>query len=315
MLRCLPAALVLCATQMVSAAPAFADVLEPANVDARAKVLVHLDVEALSKTRLFRLLREDPDLGIEGALADFSDETGLDLIADVRAVTVYLNDVEGHWVALLRTSESVDAALDVLAERPGYEKSVVEGKTVHALREGGTDWYGYLYRSEVGSERLFVITEDVGALLGAVRVIDGEAQSLDEAGHTALAATPKTGSVLYVSADRGLSELGDFEATAEVSRLVTGVRFDCGETDGMLFAGLRLDTATEKDAQDIHEVVQGGLAFASLISGRADETAVIGELISALEVDRDKTAVSFAFRYPSQALYDGFVNLKNAEGR
>jgi hypothetical protein len=302
---------------VLSATPLFADLLEPANVDARAKVLIHLDVQALAKTRLFRLLREDPDLGIERALGDFEEEVGLDLLADVRSATVYLNDVEGHWVALLRTGERIDAALAALAERPGYSASVVDGRTVHALREHGNEWFGLLYRAETGGERLFVITEDVGALVAAIEVVDGKRPSLGSAAADAdvVEHVPQPGSVLFVSADRGLGDLGDFRPSAEISRLVTGVRFDCGESDDTLFANLSLDAATERDAKDVHDVIQGGLAFTSLISGRADETRVLGDLVDALDVRRERTVVTFAFRYSSQALYDGFVSLKGLEGR
>lgn len=306
------AALLLCA------GPLTADALEPSLVDARARVLIHVDVAALGRTTLFRLLWEDPELGIEESLRDFEGEIGLDPMRDVLSLTVYSIDAGEHWIALLRTTEALDSALEGLRGRPGYAESEVGAKTIHSLREDGQEWHGHLYRSSAGGERLFVVSEDVPALIEAVRVVDGEVESLDEAPDAAglaVHAAPSPGAVLFVHADRGLGELGDFVPTAEVSRLVEGVSFECGEVEGQLFATLRLTAATAQDARDVHDVIQGGLAFASLISGRSDGTAVIGELVRALAVRCDGFTVTFDFRYSAAALYEGLTGLReHAEG-
>ncbi len=303
------AALLLCAT------PTSADVLEPALVDARARVLVHVDVAALTRTRLFDLLADDPDVDVADALSEFEEEIGLDPLHDVRSLTVYSNDVEKeHWVALLRTNENLDAAVARLEGRRGYVQTRTGDKTIHSLHEDGQEWHGHMYRSEQGGERLFVITESIEVLVEAIRVVDGERQNLLRAEEPGVQHAPSPGAVLFVSADRGLGDLGDF-ATSEVSRLVRGVLFECGESEGTLFANLRLTAATEKDAKDIHDVIQGGLAMASLIAGREDETRVIDDLVDALDVRREGTAVIFAFRYSSQALYDGLVGLRDLTER
>jgi hypothetical protein len=304
-MRLLPSA----AALLLFGAPSTADVLAPELVDADARVLIHVDVAALSGTTLFRLLAANADTGFEEALDEFEGEVGLDPLRDVRSVTVYSNDADAHWVALLRTTEKLDQALEALRERPGYAQREVDGKTVHALEEDGSTWYGHLYRSPAGAERLFVITEDEAALVEAVRVVDGKVANVGSAAEPAVATAPSPGAVLFVSADRGLGELGDFHPSAEVSKLVKSVLFECGEAGGELFASLRLTAAGDKEAREIHDVIQGGLALASLLSGRSDETNALGDMIDALDVRRRDAAVTFEFRYSAQAFYDGLVGL------
>ena len=58
------------------------------------------------------------------------------------------------------------------------------------------------------------------------------------------------------------------------------------------------------DAQKVDQVIQGGLALASLIAGRSEETRALGELAESLQVERTGTVVTLVFRYASRELYE-----------
>jgi hypothetical protein len=304
-----PALLLLLAT------PALADRLDASVVDARARVLIHLDVEALKATTLFGLARAGAAEEIDAALADFAAETGLNPLEDVRGATVYALDVsDGRWIALLHTNARLDAALEQLRKQPGYSESQVGDKTILALTNGSERWYGHLFRAKGGEQRLFALSESSEALVEAIGVVDGARPSLGEGAEPLVASTPSAGAVLFVSAATDLSALAGLTPSAEVSRLVRGVLFECGETDGTFFSLVRLSTGTHDDAEKVHQVIQGGLALASLIAGRSEETRALGELADALEVERTGTVVTLVFRYASRELYQRVSGALEAQG-
>lgn len=297
------------------AAPALADRLDPTVVDARARVLVHLDVEALKATTLFDLVHAGAAEEMNAALADFAAETGLNPLQDVRSATVYATDVaEGRWIALLHTNDRLDAALAELKKQPSYSESKVGDKTILALANGGERWYGHLFRAQEGEERLFALAEDQDVLLEAIAVVDGARPSLDEEAQPFVASKPTPGAVLYVSAATDLSELASFDPAAQVSRLVRGVLVECGETDGTFFSLVRLSTGSHDDAQKVEQVIQGGLALASLIGKDSEEARALGELVGALQVERTGTVVTLAFRYASRDLYERLSGAMEAGG-
>jgi hypothetical protein len=288
------------------AAPLLADRLDPALVDARARVLVHLDVQALKATELYRLLRSDVGEKMDEALEDFEAETGLNPLQDLRGVTIYATDVsQDRWIALLHTTARIDGALQELRKQPGYSESRVGDKTIHSFANDHERWFGHLFVGQGGEERLFALAEDSGALVEAIGVVDGARPGLDDAGEPFVASQPGQGAVLFVSAATDLRELADFDPSAELSRLVRGVLFECGESQGRFYSSLRLTTGTPDDALKIQQVIDGGLALASLVLTRTEETSGLKELLSALDVQRTGTVVTLGFRYSAQELYDG----------
>ena len=303
------------AALVLGATPVLGDVLNPGIVDGRARVLIHLDMLALTETTLFKLAYEELAVDIDAALLEFEEETGLDPLRDLRSVTVYSNDIEkDHWVALLRANERLDAAFERLQRKPGYAEVTHGARTLHSITEGDQQWFGYLYDSRPAGERLFVISEGVDALVAAIDVIEGKRENLAQVEQAAVESAPRPGATLFVSADRGLGSFGDFAPSSEVSQLVTGVLFECGEAEEVLFARLRLTAASEKDARDIRDIIQGGLAIASLIAGRAEGAEVLDEFVRALEVEQERKVVTVDFEYSSRRLWNGLEDLGELVG-
>jgi hypothetical protein len=300
---------------LLLAAPALADRLDPGVVDARARVLVHLDVQALKATTIFQLLREDKAEEIDAAVADFAAETGLNPLEDLRGVTIYALDVsQDRWIALLHTTDRVDAALQELRSQPGYSETQAGDKTIHSFANAHDRWYGHLFRAREGEQRLFALAEDSAALLEAVGVVDGERPGLDDAGEALVASQPSPGTVLFVSAATDLRELADFDPAAELSRLVRGVVFECGESERTFFALARLSSGTPDDALKIQRVIDGGLALASIIAEKTEEAQGLAELVSALDVQRTGTVVTLAFRHGARELYEKLSALADQSG-
>src|SRR5262245_35690747 len=288
------------------AAPATADRLDPAVVDARARAVVHVDVQALKATEFFRLLRAEAGEKLDAAMADFAAQTGLNPLEDLRGVTAYALDVsEDRWVALLHTTARIDAALEELRKRPGYSETRIGEKTIHSFADGDEHWYGHLFRAREGEERLFALADDSNALLEAIGVVEGARPGLDDTAEPLVASQPTQGAVLFVSAATDLSDLVGFDPDGQVARLLRGVLVECCETQGTFYTLVRLSTGSHDDALKVEQVIQGGLALASLIAGRADEAQKLTDYINALEVDRQGTVVTLTFRYASKELFAG----------
>ena len=292
------------------AGQAQADGLNASLVDARAKLLIHIDVEQLIETEMFKLLSKDPEAEMGDFVEEFQSETGLDPTADVRSITVYGNSAnEKDWVALIRTSGNLDSAMQKLSQKEGYSKVEVGGRMLHSLKDGRETWYGYVYNAEQGDDRLFVVSENQQSVLGAIDVVSGKQANLVQAREPAVSAQPGPGSVLFVSAGIGLDGLSDFEATAKMAKLVQGVTFDCGEDQGVLFATLQLQASQHDDAQKLYQVIQGGIALLSLASGSDEELGFVTELVNSLDIQLTNTRVTLSFRHASASLYEGLRSL------
>ncbi|MEM7305360.1 MAG: hypothetical protein AAF682_01755 [Planctomycetota bacterium] len=286
------------------AAPVAAGELDLSLVDAKAEVVFHADVELLVQTKLFGLLSQAPELGMADALAEFEEEIGLNPLEDVHSMTAYGLDAddEEDWVALIHTSDRLDAALDRLKSEEGYRQVEMGGRSVHSLKDGGETWFGYVFNSGDRSERLFLLSEDSGSLLRGVDVVEGSRPSVDEADEPSITSRPSPGSILFVSVGAGLSQLAEFDPAAEVSKLISGFTLDAGEDEEMLFARVVLETPQHEDALKVYQVIQGGIALLGLIAGADEELAPLTELANALDIQRKGTLVTLQLRYPTAAL-------------
>lgn len=282
--------------------------LNPEHVPADTRLLAHLDVEAIARSRVFQLIRKDG--GVSFDLDEIHQELGLDPFEDIRSITLYnTTDSTEGLIGLIAVNESIDAALERLQSEKGYRTVSAEGIELHVYADGDEEWYGYVERG--GRDNLLLIGDELRPLLEAIWVVKGRSPSLaDSPDGPALG--PGLGSVLYLRAKAAIADLAGIEPASRIARLARSFTFDVGEHRGTLFADLTLETSSTDNALQIHDVLQGAIALVRIAGGMDGESRSSGtvrRLLGALDLQRSGNDVSVHFRYDTEVLVEELQGL------
>ncbi|MCZ6597020.1 MAG: hypothetical protein O7B99_05225 [Planctomycetota bacterium] len=280
------------------ALPASADTLDQKLVSADARLLVHVDVEAIVKSTVFQMARDASEGEMDARIEKVRAEIGMDLLKDVKSVTIYSADPESEeFVVVARVTANIQGAIDHLSMQFPYQAIEEEGFLVHAWGEGDDRFYGWVQPPpEPGSDQVVVMSDNLRLLLHASWVVQGRLTSLAEAGPGKLQAKPAFGSFLHVSAD-SFSHLAGDEPASAIARLARSATLDVGEYRGALFATLNIETASDEDAINVSDVIQGVTALASLALMNQTADSPLRSLVDALDVQTRGNVVSIDFRY------------------
>jgi hypothetical protein len=296
---------------LVFASGSIGDQLRKDRLPADVDFVMHLDLEGLKSTGLWKLAQEGKDFHAElDELKEVEERFGMNPLTDVRAITLYkVQEEEDPTVVLLSTSAKVDAALARLRGEAGY-KRLSEGKIeLHTWKERNQDdenVFAYLHGS--GGERVVVLASKRESALHAARVLRGEDISLASSG-TGLTVAPAAGSFLYVSA-ADLSSLDDFAPASHVLGLAQGLQFDVGEAGGLLQAHVGLAAADADKAFHLSNTVNGLISLAYLAG---QELGEVIELLSGLKVRAQGAKVTMDFEFELARLVEILRALEGAE--
>jgi hypothetical protein len=292
--------------------PSPADGLQKSRVPAGARWLVHLDVEALKSSRLYKTIRDqsatkDGANEIDAAIAQIQATAGLDPLADFKSATLYCTTkAPEKCVALLSGNEKIDDAVARLTTMANYRTEKVGARSMHVWGDDHETWYAFVYRKDGAAERVVAVSQSTEELSRGIAVLEGGGDNLSGVRQAALQASPSSGSILFASAGEALNELGEIEPVSAVAKLARRVVFDLGEDRGALYAHVDLDARTPQDAQRIQQVIQGAVALAALAGDdeHAAAHAKLRDLSDALRVTLSDNRVNVDFRYDVKGLFD-----------
>lgn len=283
----------------------------PADVD----FVVHVDVEGLKETQLWKHVTEqgeDLDLHFD-ELDEFRDEFGIDPLTDVRAFTLYkVAEEEDPTVVLFSSNPRVDEALVKLQKEHGYRKVTSSGIELHTwgdsdrAGQGNTDQRNtddedrmFAYVHTAGQERVVVLASNETSAVRAARVLRGEDPSHASAG-TLLTLAPAKGSFLYLAASE-IPHLDEFTPASQTLGLAQGIQVDLGEAGGYLRAHMGLNTGSAKDALDISNVLNGLVSLARLAGS---ELGDLLELLTGIRLSTRGSEVTVDFEFQVQRLLE-----------
>lgn len=268
----------------------------PADVD----FVVHIDVEGLKQTQLWKHISEkgeDFDLDID-ELDDIRGEFGIDPLTDVRAVTLYkVEKEEDPTVVLFSSTTKVDEALVKLKKEDGYRPVTRSGIELHTWGDDEDIMFAYVHVA--GDERVVVLASNEASAVRAARVLRGEDPSHASAG-TLLTLAPARGSFLYLAAAE-IPHLDEFTPASQVFGLAQGIQVDLGEAGGFLRAHMGLITGSAKDALDISNVLNGLISLARLAGGEMRELL---EILTGIRLSTRGSAVEMDFEFEVQRLLE-----------
>jgi len=286
-------------------APAVAGPLRPERVGADAEWVVHVDVEALTRSAIGRFVLEHAgDLGIDmSEIEKVRGELGIDPRTDVFSVTAYGPTAAGEddGVIVAVTNGNADEAMARVMAMPEIRAELldVDGYPVHALTDEDETMYVHLRPD--GDRRILVAGDDRESLLRALRVLDGRAGDAKKA--AVITRPPGSGSIVF-AAVRDADLLEEFEPASDIARLSEMVTIDVGESDGALFALAAITAGNEQDSRDVAQVVQGLIALGRLVAGQEPDLEPLRELASALQVTAEGSQIRVQFEYDTRPLIE-----------
>jgi hypothetical protein len=285
-----------------AAAPAVAGSLDKSRVASDAAWLIHLDVERAVRSELWRHCRDDAHIGqADETWRQLQEKSGFDPEQHLKDATLYGTAyAPDAAVAVIRGTPELESLFDVIALQVGVEHRELteDGYAIHAFNVEGDVHYAHL--ASDGDVRTLVVADRAGSVVRAVKVIEGGAASLDEAGEARVAGTPEDGSILFVSAT-DLEALANLHPESDIATQAESFRFDFGESGDSIFATLGVTAKAEQDAADIHQVISGGLALVRLMAGDTDrhpELEPVVRLTRYLSTSADARIVLIRFRAP-----------------
>lgn len=281
--------------------------LVAAQVDARARWVAHIDLEALHASQLYQaILEADEGQGIQAALNQLVETEGVDLFRDVRGATLYGSDADDeNAVALLATSTTAEAVIARWEEKIKAQPIDIGGRACRMWSDGDESGYAFLRATPTSTDRLLVMSKSKDALAQALDVLDGKLTSLAKKPSADITGITRPGTIVSLSATEiletipGLSEAGP---DSTIAKMAQGLRVEFGEFDGRFFLDVNVRTERAEDAMRIQQILQGLTALASFAAEDPTTGATIGRWLKALDLSSDGPNMRVRFEYDLKLL-------------
>jgi hypothetical protein len=247
--------------------------LDAAKVSGEAKWVAHMDVEALLASDFGQhILKQIEAGGHAEGIEEFTEKVGFDPTRDLRSITLWGEDYKPDGgVAIIEGKVDKDKLLKLAAENQGHKTAkygnyVLQSwtqKPQNAL-DDGVRW-GTFYRDDV-----VIITRDREVLEDAIDTLNDKKATM--AGQVAAALVPEASKGAFLSmAASDVPDLPKAGRRGAWLKKVHSAYAELGEADGRMFMNISASAATEKDAQQFRDMLQGMLAFARMGLDRVEE--------------------------------------------
>jgi hypothetical protein len=268
-----------------------AEAIKKNIVPADAGWFVHVDLEQLLASRFFNHI-----MGTEGwdqlekKNSQFQKKYQIDLLKDIKAITVYgMGHGEENAVACISGRIDQEHLLHLLGMEDSHKEIPYGSFTMHR-------WDGDEYGAFVG-DTMAVIAQGEEMLKHALDVIGGKAPDITGSDSAALLNRAPAGSVVTAIAHDIPSLLGDEEDDhSAILKKAESALFHFGERGDDLFLGGELLVRTEKDADNIEQMLRGLLAMVDMYK---DEIPDDIQLPEDIRITREGNRVRVNMSYPT----------------
>lgn len=280
-----------------------AGTLSPADVDAEAKWLAHLDMEAFQRSTIgayaVKQIRQRMEEENESPI-------GIDVdmaLSEIHSVTAYGSEFkdrpEERSALVMRTGNRARAIIDgfianaeATAEGEPPVKPVV-GSDLSAYELEGGVFFAF------AQDNVLIASKSFAQLLRANAILEGEAASLAQSDSELLQAEPE--GFFFVASVNELDTLDGVPPQARILQKATGGQLSIGEVGAMLRSNLVLATQDNQVADQLYRIVQGMIALASFAEVEDESFALLTENLAVSKGDRQ---VSIDFVMEAQRFID-----------
>ncbi|HEY1123537.1 MAG TPA: hypothetical protein VGE67_18110 [Haloferula sp.] len=241
------------------AAPLFAGEMEPSQIPASAKWLLHADLDAMrgSETGKKVFARIEDEHGPK--LRAFKRMFSVHPLTDLHGVTLYGDGKPQHAVVLIDGAFDRAHMEDVVKAADDYKQSSHAGFTVHNWDDKGKDQH-----AAFASDHLLVFSHQESLLKDALDVLKANTPASADPFFTAEGGKP------LLAASAKLSEIDMPADAARLVRMAKTLRLAANENGGRFLLRASADTADAKDAERLRRMLDGVVAFAQAGDAKLD---------------------------------------------
>ena len=293
--------LLLCAVLLL-AGSVRAEPLNPRQVPADAKWLVHVDFNMFAKSKMWNLMSQEITDKNQKKIDAITTLFGSDPTKDLFGVTLFGPDAnQENAVAIIHGRFNQKKLLSLLVLNEAYAETEYKDQILYHWVDERDN------KAKVGfcaTESLIVISQSETPVQAMVDLLTGQPDS--QASEPAplassLAKAPKD--AIVVMAANGLVDLhldDKQNAILKNSRMIAVL---AGESNGDMYLQINLATDTIEAALQIEQLLIGMQAFATLKNA---ENPNIVSLLQAITIKRNENQLSLTAKYPSAKLFDIF---------
>lgn len=281
--------LLLAAPTLVCAGP-----LNKKLVGRDATWVIHVDVEAAAASSIGKLIAEDADA--KAGIRELREQCGVDLIKDVKGITIWGVEGEDDHVAVIHTTAAVDDLEEKFRDDECLEEVEEDGYTLLKWTDGDESHYAHIRKTRAGDERIVFIAGRTRDLIRGLEVADGDKPSAASDG-TLIKDKPGENSIVFLSVPE-IGVLIPGEAREHIPAVfgkISGLRFEAGERGDELFAEGAVLAATSEDAAMVQQAALGAIAMCRLAC-QDDELKDVMKFADALKISAKERTVTFSMR-------------------
>jgi len=294
--------LMLLSAVLILSSPGWAKPLNPRQVPAEAKWLVHVDFNMFAESETWDLISQEISDKNQKKIDAITTLFGSDPTKDLFGVTLFGSDAnEENAVAIINGRFNRKKLLALLALNEAYAETEYNGQILYHWVDERDN------KAKVGifaTESLIVISQSEPPVQSMVDLLAGKADSLANqptAPFSALTKTPQ-GAIMVMAAG-GLTQLRrDDKQNVFLQNSKTIVVF-AGEKQGEMFLNANLTTDTPEAAMQIEQALIGMKAFVAM--NHAEQPEMIS-LLQAIILKRNENQLSLTAKYPAAKLLDIF---------
>ena len=252
------------------ATTAVAGPINAKDVPPAAKWVAHLDVQGLVNSQfgqwVLGQLREKEQL--DSKLQGFVSIFGFDPVKDIASVTIYGTEYSpASAVIIFKGKWDKEKLLGLLKQNPGFGESAYGQHTIEKWTQNAEDAQDDGVRhGAFHGDGTAVISRSEAAVKAALDALDGKT-----AGTVEVVPAMGPGVFLLVAA-KEFALPANADPKAAVLKRIAGGTLMAGENGDTVFVNAKLNTRKPQDAQRVRQMLDGGLAFLSLVAEQTQES-------------------------------------------
>ncbi len=276
------------------------------SIDADARWVLHLDLEAFRQSKLGTLILTDIQTQFGEKIQALQELIGSNVLTDFNHFTLYGPDHQEQNAVLLAEGRfSQQKLLALLMLNPQYQKSTYGNYILH-------EWFAQHHgKYQIGTfarDNLIAISQNPQALQQALDVLDGKRPPLTHApwlsGNGRAPATP-----ILLGAACGVKELTAGQPQAALLANTQTVFLSVSENNGSFQIQILLQTDNPQTALRLEQAVLGMKAFlalsqaASASAAGTSNSSPLAVLLDNCRLIREENAVLLQMEMPSESVY------------
>ncbi len=300
-IQTLTAAALLATAQATLAAPA-----ETKNVDASAKWMVHLDVDALMKSTVAKhALESNPQLSGQ-KLQALQTLTGINIKEGLHGVTVFGNGDPENGVIIIHAEAKQDNLVSFAQLNDGYKAKNYKGQTIHSFPDKNKPGKRVSACFLPGSK--IILAPQPGLVELGIDLLKGNRPAMDANSETNALAEFQDTPVLLAYGDFAALQKEKDKKKAAAFQHAKRLGLSLGESEGKVRGMLGVITESAETALQVENFFRGIIAMGQL---SRENNPALASLADAVQVKRkESSVVGIEVEIPTQSLIEIGETLK-----